>query len=373
MAGRRAAERLQPRTTTPRSRSRWSPSVGEAGKTTRLRAQAQPEPSTASYPDEFVAISTRCAHLGCPVRWVSPAQRFVCPCHGGVYDAQGEVEGGPPVRPLDRFETRVQNGQVQLGPRYSVNSRAEAVLRARPGRAARRPVAVPVPEALHGAVRRSLMAIRIPKPPLPGRRKPPPPQRAARNGEVTVKDQAAEVGAGIVGWVDERTGVGGFRRACCSARSRRGPTGSTRSARRRCSRSCRRRSPACSSRCTTTRSRRAPTTACSTSPTTSSSASLVRGMHRWGATVMIVLIFLHMGRVVLLRRLQVPARAELGDRRRAAGADAGDGLHRLPAAVRPALVLGDGRGRQHQRHGAGARARTWPTSCAPAPSSGRRR
>ena len=42
---------------------------------------------------------------------------------------------------------------------------------------------------------------------------------------------------------------------------------------------------------------------------------LVRGMHRWGATVMIVLIFLHMGADVLLRRLQVPARAELGDRR----------------------------------------------------------
>ena len=53
------------------------------------------------------------------------------------------------------------------------------------------------------------MAIRIPKPPLPGRRKPPPPQERT-NGEVTVKDQAAEVGTGIVGWVDERTGVGGF-------------------------------------------------------------------------------------------------------------------------------------------------------------------
>jgi hypothetical protein len=35
------------------------------------------------------------------------------------------VAGGPPVRPLDRFYTRVNNGQVEIGPRYSVNSELE--------------------------------------------------------------------------------------------------------------------------------------------------------------------------------------------------------------------------------------------------------
>ena len=72
---------------------------------------------------------------------------------------------------------------------------------------------------------------------------------------------------------------------------------------------------------------------------------------------------------VLLRRLQVPARAELGHRRRAARAHADDGPHRLPAAVRPALLLGHGRGGEHQRLRARSSAPTWPTSCAPAPSS----
>ena len=95
--------------------------VGEAGKTLAYVRRRNPD-IDKKLPGEYIAISTRCAHLGCPVRWVSPAQRFVCPCHGGVYDAQGQVEGGPPVRPLDRFKTRVQNGQVQIGPRYSVNS-----------------------------------------------------------------------------------------------------------------------------------------------------------------------------------------------------------------------------------------------------------
>jgi menaquinol-cytochrome c reductase iron-sulfur subunit len=95
--------------------------VAEAGKTLAYVRKRNPA-IDRKLPEEYIAISTRCAHLGCPVRWVAPAQRFVCPCHGGVYDAEGQVEGGPPVRPLDRFKTRVQNGQVQIGPRFSVNS-----------------------------------------------------------------------------------------------------------------------------------------------------------------------------------------------------------------------------------------------------------
>ena len=72
--------------------------------------------------NEYIAISTRCMHLGCPVRYTAAAQRFICPCHGGVYDFRGKVDGGPPVRPLDRFYTRVRDGQVEVGPRFSVNS-----------------------------------------------------------------------------------------------------------------------------------------------------------------------------------------------------------------------------------------------------------
>jgi menaquinol-cytochrome c reductase iron-sulfur subunit len=106
--------------------------VGEAGKTVAYVRKHNPSLDT-KLDDEYVAISTRCAHVGCPVRWVGPAQRFVCPCHGGVYDALGRVEGGPPVRPLDRFKTRVRNGQVQIGPRYSVNSDLERFSARDPG------------------------------------------------------------------------------------------------------------------------------------------------------------------------------------------------------------------------------------------------
>jgi menaquinol-cytochrome c reductase iron-sulfur subunit len=70
----------------------------------------------------YVAISTRCAHAGCPVRYIQASQKFVCPCHGGVYGFEGNVEGGPPVRPLDRFYTRVEAGQVEIGDRFSLDS-----------------------------------------------------------------------------------------------------------------------------------------------------------------------------------------------------------------------------------------------------------
>jgi nitrite reductase/ring-hydroxylating ferredoxin subunit len=101
--------------------------IGQAGKSTVYVRKRNPQIDTEPLPkgfeaEQFVAISTRCMHMGCPVRYVEAAQRFICPCHGGVYNFRGEVDGGPPVRPLDRFYTRVRNGQVEVGPRFSVNS-----------------------------------------------------------------------------------------------------------------------------------------------------------------------------------------------------------------------------------------------------------
>jgi len=97
--------------------------IGQAGKTTAYVRKRNPQIDTEPEDqyNRYVAISTRCMHLGCPVRFVQAAGRFICPCHGGVYNFRGEVDGGPPVRPLDRFYTRERNGQVELGPRFSVN------------------------------------------------------------------------------------------------------------------------------------------------------------------------------------------------------------------------------------------------------------
>ena len=55
------------------------------------------------------ALSGTCTHLGCQVRWDADSTRFRCPCHGGVFDADGNVVAGPPPRPLDRVEVRLQD------------------------------------------------------------------------------------------------------------------------------------------------------------------------------------------------------------------------------------------------------------------------
>ena len=101
-----------------------SPGIGEVGKTTVYVRKYNDEldHEVKDEYNDFVAISTRCMHLGCPVRYVEASERFICPCHGGTYDVEGKVAGGPPVRPLDRFYTRVRNGEVEVGPRYSLNS-----------------------------------------------------------------------------------------------------------------------------------------------------------------------------------------------------------------------------------------------------------
>lgn len=63
---------------------------------------------------DFVAFAVNCTHLGCPVRWLPDANLFMCPCHGGVYYANGTVAAGPPPRELWRYPVRVEGGEVQV-------------------------------------------------------------------------------------------------------------------------------------------------------------------------------------------------------------------------------------------------------------------
>jgi quinol---cytochrome c reductase iron-sulfur subunit, bacillus type len=80
-----------------------------AGVTARTAAWLRHEPG-----GRLVAFSVNCTHLGCPVRWEPGANLFMCPCHGGVYYANGDVAGGPPPRPLHRYPVRLRDGRVEI-------------------------------------------------------------------------------------------------------------------------------------------------------------------------------------------------------------------------------------------------------------------
>jgi Rieske Fe-S protein len=61
---------------------------------------------------DFVAMSNICTHLGCRIRWIEDRDEFFCPCHNGVFDKNGGIVSGPVPRPLDQFETKVEDGQL---------------------------------------------------------------------------------------------------------------------------------------------------------------------------------------------------------------------------------------------------------------------
>ena len=93
------------------------PGIGEAGLSLAYVRRHNPAidgPVKDRY-DHVIAISSRCVHVGCPVRWVAGAQSFVCPCHGGQYKiTNGAVVAGPPPHPLPARPVKIVNGQVVL-------------------------------------------------------------------------------------------------------------------------------------------------------------------------------------------------------------------------------------------------------------------
>jgi len=60
----------------------------------------------------FIAMSNICTHLGCHIRWIAEENHFFCPCHNGIFDITGKVVAGPPPRPLNRYDVKVEDGQL---------------------------------------------------------------------------------------------------------------------------------------------------------------------------------------------------------------------------------------------------------------------
>jgi menaquinol-cytochrome c reductase iron-sulfur subunit len=80
-----------------------------AGQTARTAAWLRRTGATS-----FAAFAVNCTHLGCPVNWRPGSKLFLCPCHGGVYYADGTVAGGPPPHALFHYDARVRDGNVEV-------------------------------------------------------------------------------------------------------------------------------------------------------------------------------------------------------------------------------------------------------------------
>ena len=68
------------------------------------------------FPEDQIAVyNARCTHLGCLVSYRAESETFLSPCHGGIFALRdGRVMEGPPPRPLDRLEHRIEGGQLVI-------------------------------------------------------------------------------------------------------------------------------------------------------------------------------------------------------------------------------------------------------------------
>lgn len=59
----------------------------------------------------FTVYNGQCTHLACSYGFDREKGIFHCPCHHGLFELKtGRVVGGPPPRPLDVLETKIENG-----------------------------------------------------------------------------------------------------------------------------------------------------------------------------------------------------------------------------------------------------------------------
>lgn len=96
--------------------SRYKP-LREAGRTVKVEVSGLKKPliliNTSSAKSEMTltALSTRCTHFGCEVRYEGD-DLLRCPCHKAEFDLTGKVLKGPADEDLDRYPVSVEKDKV---------------------------------------------------------------------------------------------------------------------------------------------------------------------------------------------------------------------------------------------------------------------
>jgi Rieske Fe-S protein len=62
--------------------------------------------------NSITALSTTCTHLSCRVNWTVAEEAYICPCHDAYFDINGQIVKGPQPRPLDPYETKVEENNL---------------------------------------------------------------------------------------------------------------------------------------------------------------------------------------------------------------------------------------------------------------------
>ena len=67
-------------------------------------------------PTDLLILNSKCTHLACTVNWSDADKVYLCPCHDAKFGEQGQVLGGPPPRPLERYEEHrvTEDGMLEI-------------------------------------------------------------------------------------------------------------------------------------------------------------------------------------------------------------------------------------------------------------------
>jgi cytochrome b6-f complex iron-sulfur subunit len=83
-----------------------------------------------------MALYKVCTHLGCLYNWNTQEGKFICPCHGSQFQANGTYIQGPAPRSLDRFVVQAVDPNTEQviaestdGNPLSVPAQPDAVIR----------------------------------------------------------------------------------------------------------------------------------------------------------------------------------------------------------------------------------------------------
>ena len=253
----------------------------------------------------FTIIYSRCVHLGCPVQpngpkfedkavkykdvTLTPVQPagFGCPCHGGAYDTEGNRTAGPPVRSLDRYAFSIVDGNLVLGKHFSASARSRARAPRRRSAATARPIRACTSTASSAGS-------------IPSR------CRGPDDGQVRPPGQIENAALYPLDWVEERSGLVGYTKwflfrnvprdvnwmqtlgaATLTAFLVQATTGVF----------------------LAMYYKPDPNSAYESIQNITNEVTLgwlVRGMHKWGASLFIILMFLHMARTFLFGAYKYP-------------------------------------------------------------------
>ena len=61
---------------------------------------------------KITVFSSTCTHLACNVIWQEETNNFICPCHSGRFDSNGNPLAGPPTKPLSTLKHKVDEDNL---------------------------------------------------------------------------------------------------------------------------------------------------------------------------------------------------------------------------------------------------------------------